>query len=82
MKTKKAIKYNKWYSFKEKIPEQNMLFIAITEPDKDGFRYIYEAWFNEFGQLLSSKEVANGDWLCPQCFTHWCYINKPPSIEA
>ena len=76
------IKYNKWYSFKEKMPQPKKLFIALTEPNEEGICYIYQAWLNDFGQIYSSKEVATEDWLDPQNYTHWCYINEPPMFEV
>lgn len=82
MKKQKAIKFNTWVSFEYELPQKGRPTIGITEADKDGNRYIYEIWFNKYGQLCSSYQFATGDFLTHTDFTHWCYINAPSFYEV
>ncbi len=81
MKKKSAIKFNTWVSFENELPKIGRPTIGITEEDQDGNRYIYEIWFNKYGQICSSYEFAKGDIFEHPDFTHWCYINLPCFCE-
>ena len=65
----KAETVQKWISVKDRLPEEEGLYLVAVVNDHER-RYSKTAWYH-----------GHGNWFLHQKVTHWSYLPKPPKGE-